>query len=524
MKKRFGLIIIVMTLVLTTVLATKDVISVKAATTKKDAKVLECQKWLNKTYKGKKGYVVIKEDGIAGGNTTKALIRAVQIQLKVEVDGSFGEGTRVKFPNLSVKTKKCNLSKIMQYALYCKGYNAGTCNGEFHKTTKNAVVLFQRDAGYKGSGVINGYWAQALLSSKEFKLVSGGDVRIRNMQKYLNANYFKYIGIQPCDGIRTPKMQECVIKALQALEGFTPEQANGHFGEGTYSKCPNLRKGHNLKIVVLLRIALEINGFNKQGGLGTLYDDALVAKVKEYQVFMNLPIKTGNADRGTITSLLKTCGDQNRAANAIDTSTKLDADKIIALKEKGYKYIGRYLTKVEGGLDKDITREEAELIVNEGLKIIPIYQVKGDEATCFNANQGTIHARAAYEAAKKIGIPQGSTIYFAVDFDAYGDVIKQNIIPYFQAINKYLKSMETVYNIGIYATRTCCNSVTQSKLAKYSYVRDMSYGCGGNKAVYMPRNWSFDQFAEIKEAEIGIDKVNASGRDAGVSTLDAIEQ
>ena len=52
----------------------------------------------------------------------------------------------------------------------------------------------------------------------------------------------------------------------------------------------------------------------------------------------------------------------------------------------------------------------------------------------------------------------------------------------------------------------------------------MSYGCGGNKAVYMPRNWSFDQFAEIKEAEIGIDKVNASGRDAGVSTLDAIEQ
>ena len=101
MKKRFGLIIIVMTLVLTTVLATKDVISVKAATTKKDAKVLECQKWLNKTYKGKKGYVVIKEDGIAGGNTTKALIRAVQIQLKVEVDGSFGEGTRVKFPNLS---------------------------------------------------------------------------------------------------------------------------------------------------------------------------------------------------------------------------------------------------------------------------------------------------------------------------------------------------------------------------------------------------------------------------------------
>ena len=130
MKKKLGLSVIAITLVLTmfltVVLATNDVISAKAEVVArgKDAKVLECQKWLNKTYKGKKGYVVIKEDGIVGSNTTKALVRALQFHLRVDVDGVFGIGSvkkfREVFNELTVKTKKCHVVKLMQYALYCK--------------------------------------------------------------------------------------------------------------------------------------------------------------------------------------------------------------------------------------------------------------------------------------------------------------------------------------------------------------------------------------------------------------------
>ena len=518
-KKRLVTVVVMLTIMTSVLFAMSNVISVHATSRAKDAKVLEAQKWLNKTYKDKEGYVVIVEDGIAGRGTTKALIRALQIQLGVTVDGGFGDGTKKAFPTINTKTKQCKITKIMQYALYCKGYDAGVCDGKFHEQTKKAVIQIQKDAGYKGSGVINGHWAQAILSTDVFKLVSGGDVRIRNMQKYLNANYFNYIGIEPCDGVYVPDMYKNVIKALQGELGFTPTEANGNFGNGTYSRCPDLKQGDDRKEVVLLRIALEINGFNKKGGLGTIYDEVLASKVKEYQEFMNLPNKDGNADKGTITSLLKTCGDVNRKASALDTSTKLSEENIINMKEAGYEYIGRYLTKVEGGLDKALTKEEADMIIKYGMKIISIYQTVGDTTGYFNVNQGVIDAKEAYNAAVNLGIPTDSTIYFAVDYDAYGDNVNNNVIPYFNEINKYFNSQEIKYNIGVYASRTCCNMVSDKKLAKYSYVRDMSYGSGGNMGVHMPKNWSFDQFAEIKYMGVGIDKVNVSGKDLGVSSL-----
>ncbi|MBE5936259.1 MAG: DUF1906 domain-containing protein [Lachnospiraceae bacterium] len=519
MKKKLIMVVVAFAVVIGILLGNNNITYVSASGKGKDAKVLEGQKWLNKTYKGKEGYVVIAEDGIAGRGTTKALIRAIQIQLKVDVDGGFGEGTRSKFPILSSKTKQCKLTKIMQYALYCKGYDAGVCDGKFHAQTQKAVTQLQKEAGYKGSGVINGHWAQAILSTDVFKLVNGGDVRIRNMQKYLNANYFKYIGIEPCDGVYTVDMYKNVIKALQGEEGFTPEQANGHFGEGTYSRCPDLKLNDDRKEVVLLRIALEINGFNKKGGLGTKYDEVLASKVKEYQEFMNLPNKSGDADKGTITSLLKTCGDTSRDANALDTATKLNEETIAQMKEKGYEYVGRYLTQVDGGLDKAMTKEEAQMILAAGMKIIPIYQTIGDNNVYFSAKQGEADAKEAYEAAKALGIVSNSTIYFAVDYDAYGASVTNQVMPYFDAINTYFRQQEIVYNVGVYASRACCNTISNNNLAKYSYVRDMSYGSGGNMGVAMPKNWAFDQYAEIKDMGIGLDKVNASGRDVGVSEL-----
>ena len=109
-----------------------------------------------------------------------------------------------------------------------------------------------------------------------------------------------------------------------------------------------------------------------------------------------------------------------------------------------------------------------------------------------------------------------------MDYDAYGDNVINNVIPYFEAINKYFNAQEIKYTVGVYASRACCNMVSDKKLAKYSYVRDMSYGSAGNMGVHMPKNWAFDQYNELIYIGIGIDKVSVSGRDEGVSQLEII--
>ena len=62
-----------------------------------DTKVREIQIWLNSVYKDNENWVTIKEDGITGNNTVAGLIRALQIELGVGVDGVMGNGTKEAF-------------------------------------------------------------------------------------------------------------------------------------------------------------------------------------------------------------------------------------------------------------------------------------------------------------------------------------------------------------------------------------------------------------------------------------------
>ena len=58
--------------------------------------VLETQKWLNDTYAGQTGFVPFTQeelDGVTGAGTFRRLVQALQIELNVSVDGSFGNDT-----------------------------------------------------------------------------------------------------------------------------------------------------------------------------------------------------------------------------------------------------------------------------------------------------------------------------------------------------------------------------------------------------------------------------------------------
>ena len=85
---------------------------------------------------------------------------------------------------------------------------------------------------------------------------------------------------------------------------------------------------------------------------------------------------------------------------------------------------------------KFITFEEIKNIESAGLRVFPIYQDGGYKVQYFqNVKQGIEDAHTAITAAKRIGVPKGTTIYFAVDFDCYDYQMKSFIVPYFEKLN-----------------------------------------------------------------------------------------
>ncbi|MCY8278712.1 glycoside hydrolase domain-containing protein, partial [Bacillus inaquosorum] len=503
-----------------------------------DEMVLITQQWLNETYSGKYGYNPVEENGKTGWDTIYGLTRALQIELGIsEPADNFGPTTQRLFKPLKRQapdSEPSNMNFILQGALWCKGFNPGGFTGVFYEKTENAVKEFQKAAGLTTQdGIVTTLIMKALLDMSAFKLVSGGDSRIRQIQQNLNRDYNDYIGLMPCDGLYARDTNKALIYALQKEEGMSTSVANGFFGNGTTSLCPTLTPGDSRTgFVLIVQYALYCNGKSfDPGEFDGKYGVGVVSAVKAFQEFMCLP-QTGYADMPTIKALLSSSGDTTRTASACDTATIITAEKAQTLRNNGYKTVGRYLTgnvRTSNGLtSKALTSEELSVIVDAGLKVFPIYQDGGYESSYFVKDQGTRDAYSAASAARRLGFPSGTTIYFAVDFDAYDYEVTDKIIPYFQEIKSAFTKMQTFstapkYEIGVYGPRNICIRTSEAGLTKYSFVANMSTGFSGNLGYPMPNNWAFDQFYEgtigSGSGSIGIDKDGFSGRDSGASNV-----
>lgn len=210
-------------------------------TPRMDQMVLQAQQWLNATYTGKHGYTPVAETGKTGNNVVKGLITALQIELGIaEPTGTFGPTTASLCPTLSTSSPEGNIVKILQYGLYCKGYQPRGTTGKFADGTKAAVMKVQTDAGLDGTGIVNPVLFKAILNTDALVLIANGDPKIRTMQQGLNRKYLAYIGIMPCDGVYGRNTNKALIYALQAEEGMSTSTANGNFGPSTTNLCPTL--------------------------------------------------------------------------------------------------------------------------------------------------------------------------------------------------------------------------------------------------------------------------------------------
>ncbi len=130
-------------------------------------------------------------------------------------------------------------------------------------------------------------------------------------------------------------------------------------------------------------------------------------------------------------------------ARGFDCATKLTLQSASALKREGFEYTARYL----GNSWKTFDTSEAEAICKAGLKLISIFQKSADRAAYFTEAQGKADGLEAVKAAKAVGQPAGTAIYFAVDFDARSSSMP-SILAYFNGVNKTFHT----YKLGIYGS------------------------------------------------------------------------
>ncbi|WP_241413940.1 glycoside hydrolase domain-containing protein [Clostridium beijerinckii] len=504
--------------------------------------VLKTQQWLNGIYKDNSNYKIIPEDGATGWTTITALTTALQIELGISTpNGSFGPATRSAFENLSIDSQPQNdwsESAIISYqhkifilqgALFCKGYNPGGFTGTFGTNTEAAIKQLQTDAGLSNAnGVVDSILMKALLSMDAFQMLTYGeykdkcDQKIRTIQQYLNKNYISNtsfsidIGLVPCNGIYDRSTNKALIYALQIEEGISTP--NGVFGPSTKSKCPVLSLGSTkTKFIYLLQFALYCNGkeFDPNGFDGG-YGNGVKNAVTKFQSFCGLNAD-GIAGSQTFASLLVSTGDNTRKGTACDCSTTITDAIAATLKANKYEVVGRYLT----GKFR-MTSSELKIIFDNGLRVIPIFEVGGYKLSYFSYDQGVSDADSAIFTAAQLGFTKDTIIYFAVDFDALDSDVTSNVLPYFKAISEKFTNANSIYKIGIYAPRNVCSRVQNAGYSCSSFVCDMSTGFSGNLGYPLPKDWAFDQISTVTlhgNADIEIDNNISSGKNPGVNSV-----
>lgn len=502
-----------------------------------DTMVLKTQQWLNAIYGGKAGFGKVVENGQTGWDTINGLIRGLQVELGITaLANNFGPSTQAKFsarwPQGIAEQQpgdntQHNVYAIIQGALWCKGYASvyGGLTCRFGPELASAIQDLKSDMGFGDGSTVDLELMKALLSMKQFMLLSsyGGTTAVRAAQQQINKTYRNYTGIIPTDGLYGREMNTALIQVLQALEGFTPNEATGNFGNGTRARLKTISAANasaNRSWMWLASTALVCNGYGS--GPSQVWTSTIGNNVTSFQRRYAIRV-TGVIDPTTWMSLITSKGDPNRDSVACDTRFEITDEFLARLKADGFSIVGRYLTEpgqdqlVPSDYFKAIRPGELQRIVKGGMKFFPIFQEYSTKLEHFTPANGRAHARAAVAAAERLNIPQ-TYIYFAVDFDATDPQIESNILPYFKAIKS---SNMDGYRIGIYASRNICKRVVDAGCAEAMFVSDMSTGFSGNLGFPIPEGWAFDQFTEIDgyEGKWDLDKVAYSGRIPAVSTL-----
>ncbi|MEV4035156.1 glycoside hydrolase domain-containing protein [Streptomyces umbrinus] len=501
-----------------------------------DEMVRLAQRFVNTTYNNGAtlGISKLDENGVTGWPVMYALTRALQYEMGITaLSDSFGPTTLAtigsKYGKLDETTvPSANFARILQSALYCKGYDGGEIDGTYNARVKAAVEKLNQNMGVSATYPGSSLWpkvVKGLFNMDAYVTIGGGSDTIRSIQQWLNGRYIlrKDFYVIPCDGYHSRDVAKSMLFAIQYELGMADGTANGVFGPGTQSglKSHTVSNGTTGVWAQLFTAAMILNKRNVPFGNFT---SSVQSGVESFQSFVKLPV-TGNGDFPTWASLLVSYGDQSRPGTACDGVTMITPPRAQALKDAGYQYIGRYLfnPSTTSLPEKQIQPGELATIKEAGLRCFPIFQTWSRSADYFSYNQGTSDAFKAIDWAQYHGFKPGTIIYFAVDYDAMDGEVTEYIVPHFRGVMRTIGENSS-YGVGVYGPRNVCQRIADAGYSATSFVSDMSSGFSGNLGYPMPTNWAFDQIATLTvgsgSGSIEIDKNIASGRDTGQGDFD----
>lgn len=129
----------------------------------------------------------------------------------------------------------------------------------------------------------------------------------------------------------------------------------------------------------------------------------------------------------------------------IDTAGHITAKKAQILRAEGISFVARYL--VPPDMWKSLTAQEAADIRNAGLALMLCWELGGEDLKG-GAVKGAEHGARASGLAEALGVPAGTVIYFAVDYNAPAAD--------YEPIAAYLRAAQdaigTRYRAGVYGS------------------------------------------------------------------------
>ena len=165
------------------------------------------------------------------------------------------------------------------------------------------------------------------------------------------------------------------------------------------------------------------------------------------------------------------------------------------LRDEGVRTVIRYYNIKNSTTfpEKCLTRQEAGKYFDAGLTVAAVFQQRGGglggHIEDFAPEMATRDAAAALRNAAAVKQPEGSAIYFGVDWDFFRQ-------PDLDALKKYFtdvrKKFDGRYRIGVYGSGTVCSTLKKAGLASLFWL-PRSMGWSGSRDFFASGQWTLFQ-------------------------------
>jgi hypothetical protein len=149
-----------------------------------------------------------------------------------------------------------------------------------------------------------------------------------------------------------------------------------------------------------------------------------------------------------------------------DTPVNITEDVTSDIQEARYSFVCRYYGYVTA--QGNLTPEEATTLSQSRLQIVAIWEDdQPTDASYFSYKKGVEDGERALNYAQNIGQPEGSAIYFTVDYDVDPANDSEAIKDYFDGVKVGLTS---AYKIGVYGSGYTCSFLLNKGTVDYTWL------------------------------------------------------